>query len=233
MASVAQHDRRADEGGRRVRGRSALTASLCDARGGRPGTRAAPPALPAAGVPHADVRIAALTCTRSRAAARSPSSMAAIAATGTRGWTARAIASGWSSMRDGRFVTQRELPRMALIGTALEDGRCVLCVPGASRADAPRRRTATRATSWSGAAHVRGLDAGDAAAGGCRRSSGATCGSCASTIAHAAPLQSRLRRRLRRAHAVRGRLSGARRSAQRRSTTSTRDSPRAAARRCR
>jgi hypothetical protein len=63
---------------------------------------------------------------------------------------------------DGRFVTQRELPRLALIGVYVADGTTTLTVPGHGTVtpdvDGPPRNVRV----WS--ADVRGLDGGDEAA---------------------------------------------------------------------
>ena len=71
----------------------------------------------------------------------------------------------WMAVDDeGVFVTQREVPRLALIGTSIEDGRVLLSSAGrASIAlDADPRVAASRPVQvWS--AHVRGHDAGDEA----------------------------------------------------------------------
>ena len=66
--------------------------------------------------------------------------------------------------RRGRFVSQRELPRLALVRPAIEGGRVVLTAPGlppialAADAGSPPRDV----TVWN--SQVRGLDAGDEAA---------------------------------------------------------------------
>ena len=66
--------------------------------------------------------------------------------------------------RDGRFVSQREFPRLALVRPAIEDGRLVLSAQGlaplALAADAPA--PAREVTVWN--SQVRGFDAGDDAA---------------------------------------------------------------------
>lgn len=66
--------------------------------------------------------------------------------------------------RNGRFVTQREFPRLALVHPAIDDGRLVLSAQGlaplalAADASAPAREV----TVWH--SQVRGFDAGDEAA---------------------------------------------------------------------
>ncbi len=64
--------------------------------------------------------------------------------------------------RNGRFVTQREFPRLALVRTAIENGGLVLAAQGlaplALAADAPSRDVVV----WH--SQVRGFDAGDDAA---------------------------------------------------------------------
>ena len=66
--------------------------------------------------------------------------------------------------RDGRFVSQRELPRLALVHPAIQDGHLVLSKQGlaplalAADAQAPAREV----TVWN--SQVRGFDAGDDAA---------------------------------------------------------------------
>lgn len=67
--------------------------------------------------------------------------------------------------RDGRFVTQRELPRLALIETSALDGRVTLAAPGAGWIELPDRVTGEIAQDvvvWR--SHVRGFDAGEAVA---------------------------------------------------------------------
>ena len=66
---------------------------------------------------------------------------------------------------DGVFVTQREVPRLALVRTAIDQGRLVLSADGrgSTALDADPRVEASRPVQvWN--AHVRGHDAGDAAA---------------------------------------------------------------------
>lgn len=85
--------------------------------------------------------------------------------------TARLTATGLAHDRhwmvvhqDGRFATQRDLPRMALIGTALESGMLTLDAPGtepltvASGQDGPRREVEV----WGD--RCVGIDEGEAAA---------------------------------------------------------------------
>lgn len=71
----------------------------------------------------------------------------------------------WMLVRpNGRFVTQRELPRLALIGTAVDSGGLVLTAPGRAPLQVARGAgAATRAvTVWK--FEGRGIDCGDAAA---------------------------------------------------------------------
>jgi hypothetical protein len=62
----------------------------------------------------------------------------------------------------GRFVTQREQPRMALVETAIERGTLVLRMPGLEPVVVAEHGAGREVTVWR--SHVRGLDAGDAAA---------------------------------------------------------------------
>jgi uncharacterized protein len=64
----------------------------------------------------------------------------------------------------GRFLTQRELPAMALIGTAIEDSRLRLSAPGLPdmEADAAHRGERLRVKVWND--ECWGIDAGAAAA---------------------------------------------------------------------
>jgi len=67
--------------------------------------------------------------------------------------------------RDGTFVTQREYPRLALIGTALESGALVLRAPGGARLALslePCRGATREVVVWR--SRVRAHDAGDEAA---------------------------------------------------------------------
>ena len=67
--------------------------------------------------------------------------------------------------RDGRFVTQREHPRLALVGTAVRDGALTLTGNGASPLTVAPRPAIGRARDvvvWR--SEVRGFDAGDDAA---------------------------------------------------------------------
>jgi uncharacterized protein len=71
----------------------------------------------------------------------------------------------WMLVRpNGRFVTQRELPRMALIGTSLDEGALTLEAPGRSRLPVPRdaRAATLDVTVWK--FDGRGIDCGDDAA---------------------------------------------------------------------
>jgi uncharacterized protein YcbX len=76
----------------------------------------------------------------------------------------------WMMVRpNGRFVTQRELPRLALIGTAVEPGGLTLSAPGmpmlpVSRS-APGETRAVTVWKFTGA----GIDCGEAAAEWCTR----------------------------------------------------------------
>lgn len=65
--------------------------------------------------------------------------------------------------RRGRFLTQRELPQLALVGTQASDGQLTLQIPK-SEPIAPEQQGPVRdVLVWS--ASVRGRDGGDAAAG--------------------------------------------------------------------
>jgi uncharacterized protein len=71
----------------------------------------------------------------------------------------------WMLVRpNGRFVTQRELPRMALIGTSLDDGALMLDAPGRPRLRVARDACAATldVTVWK--FDGRGIDCGDEAA---------------------------------------------------------------------
>jgi uncharacterized protein YcbX len=71
----------------------------------------------------------------------------------------------WMLVRPtGRFVTQRELPRMALIATALDDRALMLAAPGMEPLSVSRTQSgdATAVTVWGFTG--RGIDCGDAAA---------------------------------------------------------------------
>jgi uncharacterized protein YcbX len=90
---------------------------------------------------------------------------------GIRGESARLTETGladdrhWMLVRpNGRFVTQRELPRMALIDTSLDDGALTLATPGRGALRVARdARMATRdVTVWQ--FDGRGIDCGDEAA---------------------------------------------------------------------
>jgi MOSC domain-containing protein len=74
----------------------------------------------------------------------------------------------WMMIRpSGRFVTQRELPRMALIGTAVESGGLMLSAPGMSPLVVPRdgagERRAITVWKFDGS----GIDCGELAAQWC------------------------------------------------------------------
>jgi uncharacterized protein YcbX len=76
----------------------------------------------------------------------------------------------WMMVRpNGRFVTQRELPRMALIGTAVDAGGLTLKAPGMPALAVPRATTGDRldVTVWKFTG--RGIDSGEAAAEWCTR----------------------------------------------------------------
>jgi uncharacterized protein YcbX len=62
----------------------------------------------------------------------------------------------------GRFVTQRELPRLALVGTKAVNGRIQLHVPGLEPVMPEQQGPVRNVVVWS--AHVRGRDGGDAVA---------------------------------------------------------------------
>lgn len=68
--------------------------------------------------------------------------------------------------RDGRFLTQREAPRLASVGTALHDDHLELSAPGQSRLAVPLQRPARGAsvevTVWRD--HVLAVDEGEPAA---------------------------------------------------------------------
>jgi len=74
----------------------------------------------------------------------------------------------WMLVRpDGRFVTQRVLPRMALLGTAVEAGALTLTAPGLSPLVVPRAAAgdALSVTVWKFTGS--GIDCGEEAAGWC------------------------------------------------------------------
>ena len=65
--------------------------------------------------------------------------------------------------RDGRFVSQRELPRLALVRPSIDGGRVVLRAPGLAPMALPAQGGALRdVVVWK--SQVRGFDAGDDAA---------------------------------------------------------------------
>jgi uncharacterized protein len=67
--------------------------------------------------------------------------------------------------RHGRFTTQREYPRLALIETAIVDRRVTLTAPGVGTIQLPHALPAESSQDvivWQ--SHVRGFDAGEAAA---------------------------------------------------------------------
>lgn len=61
--------------------------------------------------------------------------------------------------RRGRFVTQRELPRLARVGMQIIDGTLTMCLPDRPALPLSRTGSARDVVVWS--AHVRGFDAGD------------------------------------------------------------------------
>ena len=74
----------------------------------------------------------------------------------------------WMLVRpNGRFVTQRELPRMALIGTTLDESGLTLVAPGRAAVRVPRDagRVALAVTVWKFSGS--GIDCGDEAAAWC------------------------------------------------------------------
>ena len=74
----------------------------------------------------------------------------------------------WMMVRpNGRFVTQRELPRMALIGTSVDDGALSLAAPGMPPLTVPRANggAALAVTVWKFSGS--GIDCGEAAARWC------------------------------------------------------------------
>jgi uncharacterized protein YcbX len=90
---------------------------------------------------------------------------------GIRSDTARMNATGladdrhWMLVRpNGRFVTQRELPRLAVVVTALDDAALTLTAPGRTPLRIPRdaRAATLDVTVWS--FDGRGIDCGEAAA---------------------------------------------------------------------
>lgn len=66
---------------------------------------------------------------------------------------------------DGRFVTQREQPRLALVATAVERGRLVLRFPDGAREDVPAGAGGRRLDVVVWDDRCSGLDCGDAIAG--------------------------------------------------------------------
>ena len=71
----------------------------------------------------------------------------------------------WLVVRpDGRFITQREEPRLALIETALTDGTLRLQVPQQNDTRDPARHDRCRSGSHVLARSLRSFDAGDEAA---------------------------------------------------------------------
>lgn len=74
----------------------------------------------------------------------------------------------WMLVRpNGRFVTQRELPRLALVRTAVDEAGVTLTAPGMAPLRVPRAGTGERLgiTVWSFTG--RGIDAGEAASAWC------------------------------------------------------------------
>jgi uncharacterized protein YcbX len=62
----------------------------------------------------------------------------------------------------GRFVTQREIPRLALVESRTQSGAVTLHIPGRDPVTPKRTGSAGKVVVWS--AHVRGFDGGDEAA---------------------------------------------------------------------
>jgi uncharacterized protein YcbX len=90
---------------------------------------------------------------------------------GIRSESARMNATGladdrhWMLVRpNGRFVTQRELPRMALVLTGLDDGALTLSAPGRAPLRIPRDAHAATVDVTVWRFDGRGIDCGDAAA---------------------------------------------------------------------
>ena len=110
-----------------------------------------------------DARIASIFLYPLKGAAGIPVDAAEVRVTGlARGGVAD---REWMAVdRSGRFVSQREVPRLALVHPAIEDGRVVLRAPGlapialAADTSGPAREVVV----WS--SQVRGFDAGDEAA---------------------------------------------------------------------
>lgn len=65
---------------------------------------------------------------------------------------------------DGRFITQREFPRLALVGTGLRDGLLTLSAPGIDPVEVQDRLDGPRLDVQVWGDRCRGIDAGDAAA---------------------------------------------------------------------
>ena len=90
--------------------------------------------------------------------------------------------------RDGRFITQREEPRLALIETALTpDRRCNCALRGATRCSSLTTRSRPRSRSTSGSDRCAAFDAGDDAAAWLQAFLGKRCGWCVSI--HAASVR--------------------------------------------
>jgi uncharacterized protein YcbX len=71
----------------------------------------------------------------------------------------------WMLVRpNGRFVTQRELPRMALIATQLDDASLTLAVPGRAPLVVPREASGDVRDVVVWKFSGRGIDCGDTAA---------------------------------------------------------------------
>ena len=227
MGAVAQkHDRRADEGARRLRGGLAL--AIAHASASHESVTRAFGHRPSASVAHrraARLPDQGLPRHRRRARGRRSRPGSSPQGVGDREWMV--------VDRDGRFLTQRELPRLALVAIDVDgDGAAPRGAAHAAAARLPfdarwrlarRRRVAQRRAR---------LDTGDAAAQWLSDWLGARRAPRALRSARTRACNPRVRRRLGRAHDVRRRLSRARHR-RLRSPTSTRASPRAGTRRCR
>lgn len=110
-----------------------------------------------------DARIASILLYPLKGATGIPVDAAEVRVTGL-AWGGVADREWMAVDRNGRFVSQREFPRLALVRAAIEDGRVVLHAPGlapiALAADTGGR--AREVVVWS--SQVRGFDAGDEAA---------------------------------------------------------------------
>jgi uncharacterized protein YcbX len=98
-----------------------------------------------------------IALTRARVAARGLAAVSSTAAVGDRQWM--------TVDADGRFVTQRECPRLALVATSVTPTALRLAAPGMPALDVPLDVDATIARDvvvWE--SRLKALDAGDAAA---------------------------------------------------------------------